>query len=276
MQNFWDTVVEISTTAGSKIILALLIFIIGRIVIDKILKLIGGKPTEKLDPTVRSFALNSIKAVLYIILLISIISVLGVPMASVITVLATCGVAIGMSLQGALSNVAGGIMLMIFRPFNVGDYVSAGGAEGVVKDISLFYTTITTTDNKVVTVPNGALMNANVTNFSTEKLRRVDLTFSCAKGEDIAKIQDLIIGVMKKNPLVLEDPAPFARLSGGTNEGMEFTVRAWTESANYWDTYFALTQEITEELGKAGVKAPATRIINIPANLTETITGMLQ
>ena len=139
MQNFWDTVVEISTTAGSKIILALLIFIIGRIVIDKILKLIGGKPTEKLDPTVRSFALNSIKAVLYIILLISIISVLGVPMASVITVLATCGVAIGMSLQGALSNVAGGIMLMIFRPFNVGDYVSAGGAEGVVKDMWVYF-----------------------------------------------------------------------------------------------------------------------------------------
>lgn len=261
MQGFLDKIVEICTTAGSKIILALLIFIIGRMVISKILDIVGGKPTQKLDPTVRSFALNSIKAVLYIILVISIISVLGVPMASVITVLATCGVAVGMSLQGALSNVAGGIMLMIFRPFSVGDFVSAGGAEGVVTDISLFYTTVTTTDNKVVTVPNGALMNANVTNFSSEKLRRVDLTFSCAKGEDIAAIRSLILDVMDKNELVLSDPAPFARLSGGTNESMDFTVRGWTESSNYWDTYFSLTQEITEALGKAGVKAPAVRVI---------------
>ena len=188
MEKFLDKLVDICTTAGSKILLALLIFIIGRIVIAKVLKIVGGKPTRKLDPTVRSFILNITKAVLYVVLVISIISVLGVPMASVITVLATCGVAIGMSLQGALGNVAGGIMLMIFRPFSVGDYVSAGGAEGVVKDISLFYTTITTTDNKVITVPNGALMNANVTNFSAEETRRVDLTFACAKGEDVAAI----------------------------------------------------------------------------------------
>ena len=261
MQNFLDKLVEICTTAGSKIILAILIFIVGRIVIAKLLKVIGGKPTRKLDPTVRSFVLNICKAVLYVVLVISIISVLGVPMASVITVLATCGVAVGMSLQGALGNVAGGIMLMIFRPFSVGDYVSAGGAEGVVKEISLFYTTITTTDNKVITVPNGSLMNANVTNFSAEETRRVDLTFACAKGEDVAALQKTMVAVCEKNDLVLSDPAPFARLSGGTNESMEFTVRAWTQSANYWDVYFGLTQEITEALGAAGVKAPAVRII---------------
>ena len=261
MENFLSKLTDLCVTVGGKIILALLIYFIGRFVIAKILKIVGGKPTRKLDPTVRSFILNMVKAVLYVVLVISIISVLGVPMASVITVLATCGVAIGMSLQGALGNVAGGIMLMIFRPFNVGDYVSAGGAEGVVKEISLFYTTITTVDNKVVTVPNGALMNANVTNFSKEETRRVDLSFACAKGEDVAAIQNIILDVMKKNDLVLDDPAPFARLSGGTNESMEFTVRAWVDSANYWDTYFALTQEITEALGAAGVKAPAARII---------------
>ncbi len=261
MENFLSKLTDLCVTVGGKIILALLIYFIGRFVIAKILKIVGGKPTRKLDPTVRSFILNMVKAVLYVVLVISIISVLGVPMASVITVLATCGVAIGMSLQGALGNVAGGIMLMIFRPFNVGDYVSAGGAEGVVKEISLFYTTITTVDNKVITVPNGALMNANVTNFSKEETRRVDLSFACAKGEDVAAIQNIILDVMKKNDLVLDDPAPFARLSGGTNESMEFTVRAWVDSANYWDTYFALTQEITEALGAAGVKAPAARII---------------
>ena len=104
-------------------------------------------------------------------------------------------------------------------------------------------------------------MNANVTNFSTEETRRVDLVFSCGKGENVQKVQDLMIGVMKKNSLVLKNPAPFAQLSGGTNEAMEFTVRAWSKTADYWDTYFQLTQQITEALGEAGVKAPAVRII---------------
>ena len=261
MENFLDKVIQIATNAGSKIILAILIYIIGKMIIGKILKIVGGKPTAKLDPTVRSFTLNMVKAVLYVVLVISIIGVLGVPMASVITVLATCGVAVGMSLQGALGNLAGGIMLMIFRPFSVGDYISAGGAEGVVKEISLFYTVITTTDNKTITVPNGTLMNANVTNFSSEALRRVDLTFGCAKGEDIGAITKAMLDVMNRNDLVLSDPEPFAKLSGGTNESMEFTVRAWCESANYWDVYFGLTKEITEALGAIGVKAPAVRVI---------------
>ncbi len=262
MENFFSKAVEICTTAGSKIILALLIFIIGRIVIGRLLKLVGGKPTAKLDPTVRSFILNMVKILLYVILVISIISVLGVPMASVITVLASAGVAVGLSLQGALSNLAGGLMLMIFRPFSVGDFVQASGAEGVVQSINLFYTVVNTLDNRRITVPNGALMNANVTNFSTEPDRRVDLVFSCAKGEDIELVQNTMLEVMKNNPKVSSTPAePFAKISGGTNESMEFTVRAWTKNADYWDVYFDLTRDITAALGAAGVKAPAVRVI---------------
>ena len=139
MQAFLNKVVDLCTAVGGRIILALLIFIIGRIVIRKILELLGkNRKLKELDPTVAAFTKNAVKAILYVILVISIISVLGVPMASVITVLATCGVAVGMSLQGALGNLAGGIMLMIFRPFNVGDYVSASGAEGTVNAINLF------------------------------------------------------------------------------------------------------------------------------------------
>ena len=258
-----DKLIDLCTSVGSKIVLALLIFIIGKIVISKILKLTGKiKALEKVDAAVRTFLNNFIKIGLYVVLVISIISVLGVPMASVITVLATCGLAVGMALQGALANLAGGIMLMIFRPFGVGDYVAAAGEEGVVKEITLFYTIITTTDNKRITIPNGSLMNANVTNFSAEDTRRVDLTFSCAKGENIETLQQIMIDTMRKNSKVLNEPAPFAKLSGGTNESMEFTVRAWTESANYWDVYFGLTQHITEALGAARVKAPAIRVIN--------------
>lgn len=266
MSEFAKKAVELCTTAGSKILLAIVVFIVGRFVIKKIMNMLeSGKTVNKvgqLEPTVKSFTLNFVKILLNVILVLSIISILGIPMASVVTVLATAGLAVGMSLQGALSNLAGGIMLLIFRPFNVGDYVATSGEEGIVKEIALFYTVLTTVDNKRVIIPNGALMNANVTNFSAEPYRRVDLAFACAKGEDVSKITGIMKDVMAKNPKVVNTPAaPFAALTGGTNESMEFTVRAWTETANYWDVFFALTEDITNALGAAGITAPAMRVI---------------
>ena len=263
MQEFLDKVIDIAVSAGSRILLALVIFIIGRIIIGKVMKgLQKSRALGKMDPTVRSFLLNFCKVLLYVVLVVSIISVLGIPMTSVITVMASAGVAVGLALQGALSNLAGGIMLLIFRPFRVGDYISAAGEEGIVKDIALFYTVLLTLDNRKITIPNGTLMNANVTNFTVESTRRVDLTFSCAKGEDIGKIRGIMLDVMQKHAKVLKDPAPFAELSGGTNEAMEFTTRAWAASADYWDVYFDLIRSITEQLGAAGVQAPAVRVIS--------------
>ena len=262
MQEFLNKVIDICVSAGGKIILALLIFIIGKIIISKILKIVQKtKGFEKLDPSVKSFALSAVKVILYIVLVVSIIGVLGVPMASVITVIASAGVAVGLALQGALGNLAGGIMVLIFRPFNVGDFISAAGEEGIVKEITLFYTVLTSLDNKKITIPNGSLMNANVTNFSSEPQRRVDLVFACAKSADISLVQNTMLDVMAKNEKVLKDPAPFARISGGTNEAMEFTVRAWADNANYWDVYFDLTRDIVTALGAAGVEAPAARVI---------------
>ncbi len=262
MENVISSLQTLCVTAGSKIVLALLIFIVGRIVIDRLLRIMQNvKAFGKADPTVRSFLLNFCKVGLYVVLVISIINVLGVPMASVVTVLASAGVAVGMALQGSLSNLAGGIMLLIFRPFGVGDYIAAAGEEGTVKEITLFYTVLITLDNKRITIPNGALMNANVTNFSSEPTRRVDLVFSCGKGEDIQKIRSLMLGVIEKNSQIHKDPAPFVEFSGGTNESMEFTVRAWTTNAEYWDVYFALTRDITEAMGAAGIHAPAARVI---------------
>ena len=246
----------------TKIVLALVVWIIGKAIVNKILKLLEGlKSIQTREETLKRYLLNGVKWVLYAILIISVIGVLGIPMASVVAVLASAGLAVGMAMQGSLGNIAGGIMLLIFRPFKVGDYINAAGGEGVVKEISLFYTVLNTTDNKKVTIPNGALMNANVTNMTAEELRRVDLTFGCAKGEDVAKVQQIMLDTMAANDMVVKDPEPFARLSGGTNEAMEFTVRAWCKSADYWTVYFDLTQAITEALGAAGVNAPAVRVI---------------
>jgi len=263
MEEFFNRAIDILTAAGSKLVLALLIFIIGRIVIKKVASLITkSKGFENLDPTVKSFLSSFINILLYVILVIAIISVMGVPMASVIAVLASAGVAVGLALQGSLANLAGGIMLLIFRPFKVGDYVVAAGEEGVVQEVALFYTVLKTLDNRVVTIPNGSLMNANVVNNTAEDTRRVDLTFNVSKDANIQQVQDLMVDVMKKNDKVLAEPdAPFARISGGSNEAMEFTVRAWCATADYWDVYFNLTQAIAEALGEAGVKAPGVRIV---------------
>ena len=257
MDNFLNKAIEIGTAAGSKLILALLIWIIGSIVVKKLVKIITGlKAMDKLDPTVKAFLANFIKIVLYIVLVLSIISVLGVPMASVVAVLASCGVAIGMAMQGSLGNLAGGIMLMIFRPFKIGDYIVAAGDEGVVQDLSLFYTTINSLDNKKITIPNGSLMNSNIQNFSAEETRRVDLTFNLTGGRDISEVQKIIIDTINQNDKVLQTPAPFASPLEGIPGGLAYTARAWTKSENYWDVYFDLMKRIPTALGEAGVAGP--------------------
>ena len=264
MENFFDNAIAIATAAGSKLILALLIWLIGSVVVKKVVKMITGlKAMQNMDPTVKSFLSNFLKIALYVVLVLSIISVLGVPMASVVAVLASCGVAIGMALQGALGNLAGGIMLMIFRPFKIGDYVAAAGEEGVVKDLSMFYTTLDTLDNRVITIPNGSLMNSNIQNYSAEDLRRVDLTFNLTGGRDIAEVKQVILDTMNKCDMVLKEPAPFASPLEGIPGGLAYTARAWTQSENYWDVYFELMQTIPTALGQAGVDgpAPATKII---------------
>ncbi len=249
-------------TAGN-IVGAIVVLVVGIFVIRFLMKRLRKlKSFEKLDQTLTRFILNLIKWVLYVMLIIAVIGLLGVPMAEVIAILASAGVAVGLALQGALSNLAGGILLMILRPFKVGDYVDAGGASGFVHSINLFYTVIMTIDNKRVTVPNGNLMNANVTDYTAEPKRRVDLVFACAKSEKPAEIQQCILDAVAKSQYALQDPAPFARISGGTNESMEFTVRVWCNTENYWDLYFELNQIIVEAFGEKGVKAPAMRILN--------------
>jgi len=258
-----EALTNLCTTVVGKVLLAIVVWFVGKFIVSKLLGLVGKiKVLDKIEPNTRTFVLSALKWLLYIILVVSIVAILGVPMASVITVLGTAGAAIALSLQGSLSNLAGGIMLVIFRPFKVGDFVEASGVTGTVKEITLFYTVLNTVDNCRINVPNGALMNANIVDYSAEETRRVDLSFASAKSEDPKKIQDLMLEVMGQNEKVLKDPAPFARLSGGTNEAMQFTVRAWCKTEDYWDVYFDLTQAITEKLGENGVQAPAVRVIS--------------
>ncbi|MBQ3869492.1 MAG: mechanosensitive ion channel, partial [Clostridia bacterium] len=176
MEEFLNKVIELGTTYGGKVILAIVAALVGLLIIKlvcKALKKIFAK--SKLDGPVQVIIIKIIKVLLYIILLVAIIEILGIPMTSVAALIASAGLAVGLAFQGALANLAGGLMILIFRPFKLGDYVSASGADGFVRDISIFYTKLTTIDNKVVLVPNGDLMNSNVTNFTAEEKRRVDI-----------------------------------------------------------------------------------------------------
>ena len=262
MEALLNQMIEVCTNAGSKILLAIIVFFAGKMLITKMMHILEKNPVmDKLEGAVRTFSLSAAKGALYVILVVTIIGILGVPMASVITVIASAGVAVGLALQGALSNLAGGIMLVIFKPFRVGDYVDAAGVSGTVKEVTLFYTVLITVDNCRVTIPNGTLMNANVVDYSTEETRRVDINFGCAKTEKPSNIQNIARGVMNANEKVLSDPAPIVYVTGGTNEAMQFSARAWCKNEDYWDVYFELTQNITEALGEAGINAPGVRVI---------------
>jgi small conductance mechanosensitive channel len=261
MDVFMEKMIEFCTGAGIKIVIALLIYIIGKFIIGKLLKLVDKMQNAgKMDDTAKSYIRNIIKAVLYVVLVVAIISELGVPMASVITVIASAGVAVGMAMQGSLSNLAGGIMLMIFRPFNVGDYIIAGGEEGTVKSISTFYTVLNTVDNKTVSIPNGALMNSNISNCSSEDLRRVDLTFNIAGFEPIKKVQATIMKVVVATDKAMADPAPDVQPVAGIPGGLEYTVRVWCKTSDYWDVYFELMREIPTALGNAKIAGPSTPV----------------
>ena len=261
MDAFLDSLVELCTTAGVKIFIAILIYVIGKFIIGKIMKMVDKMHSvSKLDDTAKSYIRNIIKAVLYVVMVVAIISELGVPMASVITVLASAGVAVGMALQGSLSNLAGGIMLLVFRPFNVGDYIIAGGEEGTVKSISTFYTVLNTVDNKEVSIPNGTLMNSNISNCSSEKLRRVDLAFNVAGSEPVQKVRSTIMKVVVDTDKAMADPAPQVEPLAGIPGGLTYTVRVWCTTADYWDVYFELMREIPTALGAAGIAGPSTPV----------------
>jgi small conductance mechanosensitive channel len=260
-QRLLEKVSDGAMDVGLKIVVAIVIYIVGSFIIRKLIKGLGKmKSLKSIDQTAAGFIITFVKAALYVVLVVSIIAYLGVPMSSVIAAIASVGVAIGLALQGALSNIAGDIMLLIFRPFNVGDYIVAGGEEGTVRSISLVYTVLTTLDNRRISIPNGSLMNSNICNATVEELRRVDLNFDIAGSEPADKVENCMKDVIKKSQWALKDPAPQVLATAGVPGGLTYTVRVWVKTSDYWDEYGALMKEIPAALNKEGVARPSTPI----------------
>lgn len=262
MEHFLSALTSYIASAGMRIALAILLFIAGRIAIRALLGLVSeSRLLLKAEGAVRTFTLSLIHIGCGLLLAVLIIGVLGVPVASIAALIASAGVAIGLAFQGALSNLAGGLMLVIFKPFKLGDFIEAAGVTGTAKEITLFYTVVNTLDNKRVTIPNGSLMNANITDYSAEETRRVDLAFSCARSEQPARVREIIQKTVLAHPLVLPSPeAPLVRLNEAARDSFSFTVRAWCKNADYLTVYFDLTEQVSEALLAAGIQPPALNI----------------
>lgn len=264
-QAFLTTLGSHAVSIAIKLLGAGLVLLVGRLLIKWMMKLIKkSKVMQKADTTVAHFLINLIAISLNVLLVISVVGILGVPMASVIAVLAAVGVAIGAALQGSLSNLAGGIMILIFHPFRIDDFIEAGSFSGTVKDIGIFYTVLHTTDNRCVTIPNGTIMSTEIVNYSVNDTRRVDLTFSVAYGTDVEKVRGILLEEADKHALAFKDPAPFCRLAKQGDSSLDFVLRVWTKKEDYWTVNFDLLEAINNRFNEEGIEVPYNTIdVNI-------------
>ncbi len=242
---------------GVKIIKVLLVWVIGRWVTRRLIsfaKILMEK--RKTNVTVQSFLTSLIDVVLLIVLIVMIISIFGVDTSSFIALFASAGVAIGMALSGTLQNFAGGVMILLFRPYKVGDYIEAQGQAGTVKEIQIFNTVLQTPDNKIILVPNGPMSTGIVNNYSREELRRVDFSFPISYGDDYEKAKAVIEELIAADSRILKTPEHFIALGSLGTSSVNITVRVWTTQADYWAVYFEMNKNIYETLPKRGLHFP--------------------
>lgn len=260
-----DTVINWCTTTGIKIVIALLVMFITFKFINFFTKKIYKHLQKKqVDATISKVSTSFLRLALKIIILICIVGYLGFETASLSAVVASLGVGISLAVQGTLSNFAGGVIIILMRPFRIGDFITSNGESGTVEDIKLFYTHIITVDNKMVSIPNGALANNVIVNASAKETRRVDVVMSVAYGSNLQLAKSLIYSVFERNELILKEPAPFTEVSTLGSSSIDFTVRAWVKSGDYWTVYFYLLNEIMAEFEKNNIEIPFNQLdVNI-------------
>ena len=246
---------------GIKIVVAILVLIIGRWIIKLAKKWMAkGLMSKHGDPTLHKFLSNLISVVLNFILIIMIISILGVNTSSLVALLASAGLAVGMALSGTLQNFAGGVIIILFRPFKVGDFISAQGQEGVVKEIQIFNTIILTMDNKVIHIPNGILSTGVMTIFTKEETRRVDWTVCISYGDDYDKAKEVLLRLCQEDSRILKEPAPFVEIGQLNDSSVDIKMRAWVKSPDYWAVFFAMNEKVYKTLPKEGLNFPFPQV----------------
>lgn len=252
-----QSIYNVIVTYGPKLIGAIITLIIGWWIIKVIQKTLR-KTFEKreMEASLRGFLNSTIGILLKVLLLVSVAGMMGVEMTSFIAILGAAGLAVGMALSGTLQNFAGGVMILLFKPFKVGDVIQAQGHMGSVNEIQIFNTILKTPDNKTIIIPNGGLSTSSMVNFSTEPRRRVDFTFGIAYGDDVDKAKEVLARLIKEDTHILQDPAPFIAVSELADSSVNLVVRVWAEAANYWGIFFDLTENVYKTFDKEGLNIP--------------------
>jgi small conductance mechanosensitive channel len=257
MEGIWETLSSWSALYGTKIIGALAILIIGRIFVG-ILTGIVRRLMKKanVDATLTKFVVSLARILLMIFVILAALSTLGVETTSFIAILGAAGLAVGFALQGSLSNFASGVMLIIFRPFKAGDFVEAGGTVGVIEAIQIFNTTLKTPDNKMVIVPNSNITGGNITNYSAKEERRVDMVFGIGYDDDLKKAKQILERLISEDSRILKDPAPTVAVSELADSSVNFVVRPWVKTADYWAVYWDFTEKVKLTFDAEGISIP--------------------
>lgn len=266
-----DKLLDLMITYGMKLGYALLVLVVGLLVIKLVMngfrKLMEKRGT---DPSLRGFVISLANIALKVMLGVSVIQMIGIETTSFIAVLGAAGLAVGLALQGTLGNFAGGVMILIFRPYRVGHFIEAQGYTGTVDEIQIFVTIMKTPDNKKIIIPNGSLANGNIVNYTDVPTRRVDFTFGIAYGDDANKAMDVLHQLIKADDRIMKDPEPFVGLSALADSSVNFTVRVWTKTEDYWAVFFDMNKSVYEALPKNGLNIPFPQmdvhIKNAPAN----------
>lgn len=252
-----DKLLEGALVVGLKIIAALVIYYIGRWIVRRVMKFMDKIYEKKsVEKSLRSFLSGVVKVLLYLVIVLIIIQVLGINTTSLVAMLASAGLAIGMALSGTLQNFAGGVMILLLRPYRIGDYIDAQGEEGTVRKIGLFSTEIITVDNRIIYIPNSSISTSVIDNYSTSEMRRVDWTVSVEYGTDPEKVRKVLVDMLKSDSRVAADPAPVVFLVNLANSSVDFSARAWCKNGDYWSLKFDIQERIYVELPKNGINFP--------------------
>ena len=257
MDQLIQEAVTMGMEAGKSILLAVVIAVLGRYAVKFINRVVARMLERRnVEPTVQTFLKSFVNILLIILLIITVIGTLGVNTTSLAALLASAGLAVGMALSGNMQNLAGGLILLFFKPYKVGDFIEAQGVSGTVKAIQIFHTILTTPDNKVLFIPNGPLSSGNVVNYSQNGTRRVDFTISVEYGTDVEKVKQVTLELLQSDSRILQEPAPFIAVSALADSSVNFTLRVWVNVADYWGVYFDTNERIYGEYNKQGIKFP--------------------
>lgn len=246
---------------GTQLLIAIVVLIVGIKLVNRLVKFLDSKFTAAhMDASLQSFIIPFLSTVLKILVVVLAAGLLGAEMTSMAAIIGSAGLAIGLAFQGSLSNFAGGVLILILKPFKVGDFIEVNGEKGTVREIQIFYTIMSTPDNKKIIIPNSKLSNSSAINYSAYETRRIAFQFGLPYGTNLEKAKNTFRQVVEKHPLVLEDPAPFVRLGEHGPNGLIFNVRVWVNNSDYWAVHWDILEAVTEMFEEEGLEIPFAQL----------------